>query len=141
MKTIIVFDSKRPSRDPRDTPPAGDRSRTRRATIDDSEYAASTEYLHLLSLPMWEPLRPRLACALAGVAPASGPVLELGAGTGIGTDVVLDAVPNAVLAEATAEYEWWALSAGGHADELATAGFSVSVDGDLVVGHRLDARR
>ena len=62
------------------------------------EYAASGEYLHLLSAPMWTTLRPRLAGALAGVDPEAGPVLELGAGTGLGTDVVLDTVANDVLA-------------------------------------------
>jgi SAM-dependent methyltransferase len=62
------------------------------------EYAASGEYLHLLSLPAWPALRPRLAAALAGVDPDAGPVLELGAGTGLGTDVLLETVPNDVLA-------------------------------------------
>lgn len=62
------------------------------------EYAGSAEYLHLLSAPMWTSLRPRLAAALHGVDADGGPVLELGSGTGLGTDVVLDAVTNEVLA-------------------------------------------
>ena len=62
------------------------------------EYAVSGEYLHLLSRSAWTAMRPRLAAALAGVDPAAGPVLELGAGTGLGTDVVLDTVGNDVLA-------------------------------------------
>jgi methyltransferase family protein len=61
---------------------------------DYGEYAASAEYLHLLSAPMWTALRPRLTAALRGVAPDAGPVLELGPGTGLGTDVLLDAVDN-----------------------------------------------
>lgn len=47
------------------------------------EYSASSEYVHLLSVPMWTDLRPRLAAALAGVDPEAGPVLELGAGSGL----------------------------------------------------------
>jgi hypothetical protein len=62
------------------------------------EYAASGEYLHLLSGPAWAAMRPRLTAALADVDPDAGPVLELGAGTGLGTDVLLDALANDVLA-------------------------------------------
>jgi Methyltransferase domain len=62
------------------------------------EYAASGEYLHLLSGPAWVAMRPRLAAALAGVDPGAGPVVELGAGTGLGTDVLLETLDNDVLA-------------------------------------------
>jgi SAM-dependent methyltransferase len=62
------------------------------------EYAESGEYLHLLSRPAWAALRPRLTAALTDVAPAAGPVLELGAGTGLGTDVLLETLTNDVLA-------------------------------------------
>jgi SAM-dependent methyltransferase len=62
------------------------------------EYAASAEYLHLLSGPAWAALRPRLAAALAGIDPGAGPVLELGAGTGLGTDVLLETTACDVLA-------------------------------------------
>jgi hypothetical protein len=62
-----------------------------------SEYASSAEYLHLLSVPMWDGLRSRLADVLATVDPAAGTLLELGAGTGLGTDVLLDTVPDAPL--------------------------------------------
>ena len=58
------------------------------------EYAESAEYLHLLSAPMWAPLRPRLVAALHGVDPGAGPVLELGPGSGLGTDILLDALTN-----------------------------------------------
>ena len=60
-----------------------------------SEYGPAAEYLHLLSEPMWEGLRDRLAEALAHADPDAGTVLELGAGTGLGTDVILDTIPRA----------------------------------------------
>jgi methyltransferase family protein len=59
-----------------------------------AEYDASAPYLHLLSEPMWADLGPRLADALAGADPAAGAVLELGAGTGLGTERILAAVPG-----------------------------------------------
>lgn len=62
------------------------------------EYDASAEYLHLLSVPMWATLRPRLAAALRDVDPDGGPVLELGAGTGLATDVLLEVLGNDVIA-------------------------------------------
>ncbi|MHA6630325.1 class I SAM-dependent methyltransferase [Pseudonocardia sichuanensis] len=58
------------------------------------EYDASAPYLHLLSESAWVDLGPRLADALAGADPAAGPVLELGAGTGLGTERILAAVPD-----------------------------------------------
>jgi precorrin-6B methylase 2 len=66
--------------------------------VEYEEYSASAEYLHLLSVPTWTDLRPRLAAALAGTDRHAGPVLELGAGTGLGTDVLLDALECDVLA-------------------------------------------
>jgi hypothetical protein len=66
----------------------------RRPASGYAEYADSAEYLHLLSAPLWTTLRPRLAAALAGVDAGAGPVLELGPGTGLGTDVLLDTVDN-----------------------------------------------
>lgn len=62
------------------------------------EYDCSVEYIHLLSAPMWTTMRPRLASALHGVDPAGGPLLDLGAGTGLATDVLLDTLVNDVVA-------------------------------------------
>jgi hypothetical protein len=59
-----------------------------------AEYDASAPYLHLLSEPMWHGLGPRLTGALACADPAAGPVLELGAGTGLATERILAAVPG-----------------------------------------------
>ncbi|MFR9806540.1 hypothetical protein ACL02T_30250 [Pseudonocardia sp. RS010] len=69
-----------------------------------SEYGESAEYLHLLSLPMWEVLGPRLAAILAD-GPAEGTLVELGAGSGLGTTTILDAVPRLplVVAEPAAQ--------------------------------------
>ena len=61
------------------------------------EYESSAEYLHLLSRSMWSGLGPRLAATLA-VVDAAGPVVELGAGSGLGTDVILDSTSGEVLA-------------------------------------------
>jgi SAM-dependent methyltransferase len=60
-----------------------------------SEYDAAAEYLHLLSEPTWTGLRGPLAHVLARADPHAGTVLELGAGTGLGTDVILDTIPQA----------------------------------------------
>jgi hypothetical protein len=125
------------------------------------EYAASAEYLHLLSRPMWTGLRPRLEAALTGLAPDAGPVLELGAGSGLGTDVLLDTLPHdvlaaeptgpdsvrwrmryrtrrgdTVLAGTSADYGWWIVTAEGLAAELVDAGLDPSVDEDLVIGRK-----
>jgi hypothetical protein len=45
-----------------------------------------------------------------------------------------------VLAEASAEYVWWIVTAEGLAAELAEAGLVATVDDDLVVGVK-DGRR
>jgi hypothetical protein len=44
-----------------------------------------------------------------------------------------------VLAEASAEYAWWTVSAEGIAAELADAGLVATVDDDLVVARKVDA--
>ncbi|MBC3191841.1 class I SAM-dependent methyltransferase [Pseudonocardia sp. C8] len=59
------------------------------------EYDASAPYVHLLSVPMWEPVRPRLAAALADVDPSAGTILELSPGSGLGTETILATVPGA----------------------------------------------
>lgn len=62
---------------------------------DYPEYDRSAQYLHLLSLPLWQELRPRLTAALVAVDAGAGTVLELGPGSGIGTETILDCVPAA----------------------------------------------
>lgn len=46
---------------------------------------------------MWSQLAGRLAAALSGVDPGSGTVVEFGAGTGLGTEVLLDTLHPAPL--------------------------------------------
>jgi hypothetical protein len=62
---------------------------------EDVEYEPAAEYLHLLSEPMWTGLRGPLADVLAHPDPDAATVLELGAGTGLGTDVILDTIRRA----------------------------------------------
>lgn len=65
-----------------------------------SEYSASAEYLHLLSIQAWAELADRVAAALHGADPAAGTVVEFGAGTGLATDVLLDSMAPAPIVAA-----------------------------------------
>ncbi|RLK23868.1 methyltransferase family protein [Micromonospora sp. M71_S20] len=58
------------------------------------EYAISGEYLHLLSEPAWDGLRAPVTEALHG-AVGDGTLLDVGAGTGLGTEVLAAATPEA----------------------------------------------
>lgn len=60
-----------------------------------SEYDRSAQYLHLLSVPAWTQLRPRLADVMAGVDAGAGTVVEFGPGSGLGTEVLLDIIADA----------------------------------------------
>lgn len=62
---------------------------------DLSLYDVNVEFYDLVAAPMWETMRPALTAALASVDPAVGPVLEIGAGTGLATMVIADALPTA----------------------------------------------
>ncbi|MDG4778910.1 class I SAM-dependent methyltransferase [Micromonospora sp. WMMD961] len=58
------------------------------------EYAISGEYLHLLSEPAWQALRTPVTEALRG-AVGDAALLDVGAGSGLGTEVLTAAVPGA----------------------------------------------
>lgn len=58
-------------------------------------YAVAAEYYDLWSGSYWDELGPALRAALADVDPANGPVVELGAGTGLGTVLIADTVDRA----------------------------------------------
>lgn len=57
-------------------------------------YAATAEFYDLVSESMWASLPVAVAEALAGCHPSSGPVIDLGAGTGLSTVAVADALPR-----------------------------------------------
>ncbi|MFV2102321.1 class I SAM-dependent methyltransferase [Micromonospora sp. LOL_024] len=57
------------------------------------EYRISGEYLHLLSEPAWQALRTPVAEALRG-AVGDAILLDVGAGSGLGTEVLAAAVPD-----------------------------------------------
>src|SRR5919201_4925139 len=60
-------------------------------------YAITAEFYDVLAGPRWATLAPALANALAGADPAAGPLLDLGAGTGLSTVALADAVPEATI--------------------------------------------
>ncbi|MER5220032.1 methyltransferase [Streptomyces flaveus] len=58
-------------------------------------YGAAAEFYDLLAAPAWARLGPLLRRALEGVDPAHGPLLDVGAGTGLATEAAAEAVPGA----------------------------------------------
>ncbi len=56
------------------------------------QYRESAEYIDIMSRDAWRELAPLLAEALEG---AAGPVVDLGAGSGLGTLVIAKALPHA----------------------------------------------
>lgn len=58
------------------------------------EYAVAAEHYDLWAAGHWAQLRPALAAQLKGVDASAGPVLDVGAGTGLGTVLIADAVPG-----------------------------------------------
>ena len=57
-------------------------------------YEQVAEYYDLMALARWEQLGPALLAAFADVDPAAGPLLDLGAGTGLLTAALADALPG-----------------------------------------------
>lgn len=57
-------------------------------------YDATAEYVAVLLPAAWTALGPAVADALAGLDPSDGPVVDVGAGTGLGTRVVARALPE-----------------------------------------------
>jgi SAM-dependent methyltransferase len=58
-------------------------------------YERTAEYVAVLLGPPWRGLGPALAAALADLDPAAGPVVDVGAGTGLGTRVIARTLPAA----------------------------------------------
>ncbi|WP_067480838.1 class I SAM-dependent methyltransferase [Nocardia amamiensis] len=57
-----------------------------------AEYAPAAEYLHLLSMPMWPALVERLGAVLDTADAKPGVAVEFGAGSGLGTEVLLNRI-------------------------------------------------
>lgn len=65
-------------------------------TVQDM-YGPAAEFYDLLAAPAWARLGPLLRRALDRVDPGHGPLLDIGAGTGLSTEAAADAVPGARL--------------------------------------------
>jgi hypothetical protein len=65
--------------------------------MGDDAYEASGEFLDVLSGPAWEALRDPVRMAFHGAVSLDEPIVEVGAGTGLGTRVVAGACPTAVI--------------------------------------------
>lgn len=63
--------------------------------LDDPYAAATAEFYELLATAHWERTGADLVELLDGVDPAAGPIVDVGAGTGIGLPYLLAAVPGA----------------------------------------------
>jgi SAM-dependent methyltransferase len=65
------------------------------ACSDDPYGEATAEFYDLLATAMWDELGPSLPRLLSGLDPTTGPILDLGAGTGAGTVPLHAAFPSA----------------------------------------------
>lgn len=63
--------------------------------MTDDPYAESGEFIDVLSQEYWVALRVPVAEALHQARPDQGPIVDIGAGTGLGTAVIAAAVPDA----------------------------------------------
>jgi trans-aconitate methyltransferase len=63
----------------------------------DDAYQASGEFIDVLSGPAWLALRVPVRAALHGAAASQGPLVDVGAGTGLGTRELVDACPTATV--------------------------------------------
>lgn len=63
--------------------------------LDDPYAAATAEFYELLATAHWQRTGADLVGWLAGVDPSAGPIVDVGAGTGIGLRYLVSAVPGA----------------------------------------------
>jgi methylase of polypeptide subunit release factors len=57
-------------------------------------YAVSGEFIDVLSQDAWRALRGPISRALRAAVPSQGPIVDVGAGTGLGALVAADTVPD-----------------------------------------------
>ncbi|MGI5215291.1 class I SAM-dependent methyltransferase [Plantactinospora sp. CA-290183] len=58
-------------------------------------YAESGEFIDVFSRDAWQAFRPPVVAALHRAVPDQGPILDIGAGTGLGTLLVAETLPTA----------------------------------------------
>ncbi|MFG1798312.1 class I SAM-dependent methyltransferase [Nocardia sp. NPDC049149] len=58
-------------------------------------YAAAAEFYDLMAIPYMASVEPALTKLLTGVDTVAGPVVDIGAGTGLSTMLIADALPDA----------------------------------------------
>ncbi|WP_422771442.1 class I SAM-dependent methyltransferase [Plantactinospora sp. WMMC1484] len=58
-------------------------------------YAESGEFIDVFSRDAWRAFRPPVVAALRRAVPAQGPILDIGAGSGLGTLLVAETLPTA----------------------------------------------
>jgi hypothetical protein len=66
-----------------------------RAGAEADFYRVNADLYDAVSVELWEALRPALLGALAEARAADGPIVDVGAGTGLATAVIAEAVPEA----------------------------------------------
>lgn len=57
-------------------------------------YSVNAEFYDAVSVEAWKLLRPALVAALADARPHDGPLVDVGAGTGLATAVIAEAIPD-----------------------------------------------
>lgn len=58
------------------------------------QYLAAAEYIDVMSRGAWQYLAPALTTVLTTANPVVGPIVDVGAGTGLGTIAIADAAPD-----------------------------------------------
>jgi hypothetical protein len=67
------------------------------AVPTDAVYAEVAEFYDIVGAEVWRRKAPLLAQALASVHPGDGPIVDVGAGTGLSTAAIASAVPGAAI--------------------------------------------
>jgi hypothetical protein len=75
--------------------PEPNESDIRYRSIVDDLYGLNAEFYDAVSAESWATLGPALVAALAGARPQDGPLVDVGAGTGLATQVIAETVADA----------------------------------------------